>query len=192
MALLESYYIAKCCYLVFGSYLQSPLMMGELGAVYAVIALGTQFMTMNPQELAAFKAEVEGAHKIWLPAGKDLEHCNKFEVLEFVTDEGDTAVCVKKTRGEGSSVTAWRKSSFLGGSQLDPSESVRVVQIDNSTGEHGFVEVVIKNCSRKLAAVEALPIVCAATERLQGHVEGSVALPIIITKRFISEAGPKE
>ena len=57
MALLESYYIAKCCYYVFGSYLQGPLVEGELGAVYAVIALGTQFMTMNPQEFASSKRD---------------------------------------------------------------------------------------------------------------------------------------
>ncbi len=67
MALLESYYIAKCCYYVFGSYLQGPLVKGELGGVYAVIALGTQFMTMNQQELAAFKERVEGEGKLWEP-----------------------------------------------------------------------------------------------------------------------------
>ena len=36
MALLESYYIAKCCYYVFGSYLQGPLVKGELGAAYVL------------------------------------------------------------------------------------------------------------------------------------------------------------
>ena len=161
MALLESYYIAKCCYYVFGSYLQGPLVKGELGALYAVIALGTQFVVMNPQELAAFKERIDGEDKLWLPVGKDLDHCNKFQVLEFVTDAGDTVVCVKKDKGEKSSVAEWRASTFLGGLQLDPDRTVPVVSIDSPHGEHAFVDFLIKHCSRKLALVEPLPIVCA-------------------------------
>ena len=159
MALLESYYIAKCCYYVFGSYLQGPLVKGELGGVYAVIALGTQFMTMNKQELAAFKQRVEGEGKLWEQEGK-LENYSKFQAIEFVSDKGITVVCTKSWNGEGSSVVEWRNSSFLGGTQLDPDRTVPVVQIDGSGGEHGFAKVLIKHCSKKLAAVEAHQIVC--------------------------------
>ena len=159
MALLEMYYIAKCCYLVFGSYLQGPLVKGELGAVFAAIALGTQFVTMNKQELAAFKQRVEGEGKLWERVGA-FEGYNKYQVLECESDAGDTVVCVKATKGGRSSVDAWRASMFLGGQQLDPDGTVPVVSIDGPNGEHPFVEVLIKHCSRKLAAVEALLIVC--------------------------------
>ena len=134
-------------------------MKGELGAVYAVIALGSQFMTMNPTEVAAFKQRVEGEGKLWEPVGAS-EGYNKFQVLEFESDGGDTVVCVKTTKGERSSVDVWRASTFLGGQQLDPDGTVPVVSIDGSEGDHAFAKVLIKYCSRKLAAVEALPIFC--------------------------------
>ena len=110
---------------------------GRTGALYAVIALGTQFMAMNQQELAAFKAEVEGEKKLWFEVGT-LKGSNKFQVLELVTDEGKTVVCVKTTKGEGSSAAAWRDSSFLG-RKADPDGTLPVVYIDN-VGEHAFAE----------------------------------------------------
>jgi len=155
MALLENYHLAKCCYLVFGSYLQLIGMKGELGPAYAALSLGLEFVTKNPQELVALKERVEGEGKLWEPVGV-LEGYNKFQLLELVDDKGGHVVCVKIWKGEGSSVAAWRKSGFLGGLQLDPSESVRVVQIDGPTGEHAFVDVLIKHSPRKLAKLAAL------------------------------------
>ena len=164
MALIKHYLISKCCQLVFGSYLQLLGVEGALGPAYIVLALGVQFMTMNPTELAAFKERIEGENKLWLLVGKNLDYCSKFQVIEFVSDEGKRVVCVKKwSVGEGSTVAEWRKSPFLGGSQLDPGGTVPVVLIDNPNGrngDHAFVEVLIKNCSRKLAAVGACRIVC--------------------------------